>query len=96
MPNKKQGSLSAPRVHRAHWKDNTITQRQSKRREQLNQIAVAAGWQSWSVYETAVINSETRLTLAAPDGGTHSAKSGSSKRKKSTNKAAGSQPPQVS
>lgn len=57
------------RKHQAHWKDTTVAKRQGKRREQLNQIAVAAGWQSWSAYETAVINGETRLTQRPPDKG---------------------------
>ena len=51
-----------PRRHNPKWKDNTRNQRQSKRREKLDQKAQAAGWQSWSAYETAVINGETRLT----------------------------------
>lgn len=67
MTKEKQGSRKAPRKHQPHWKDNTITQRQSKRREKLNQIAVSAGWQGWSAYETAVIKGETRLTPLAPD-----------------------------
>lgn len=68
MGENKQGSRKAPRKHQAHWKDNTITQRQSKRREKLNQIAVSAGWQSWSAYETAVLNG-TRLTPREADKG---------------------------
>jgi len=62
MKSKTQGSRKAPRKHQAHWKDNTVTKRQSKRREQLNQIAVLSGWQSWSAYETSMLNGETHLT----------------------------------
>jgi hypothetical protein len=70
-----------PRKHNPKWKDTTVTKRQSKRREQLNQIAVSAGWQSWSVYETAIINGETRLTPLAPDSGYAPAKKAKSKKK---------------
>jgi hypothetical protein len=62
------------RTHQAHWKDSTITQRQSKRREQLNQKAMQAGYSSWSAYETSVINGETHLTPLAQDGGVRPAK----------------------
>jgi len=61
MEAKNKGSRKAPRKHQAHWKDNTFTKRQSKRREQLNRLAVLAGYSSWSAYETAVLNG-TRLT----------------------------------
>lgn len=36
--------------------DTTQRKRQARRREKLNQIAQAAGFASWSAYETAVIN----------------------------------------
>ena len=59
----------APRTHQKHWQDNTITQRQQSRREKLNQIARAAGFASWSAFETAALNGKTRLTPLALDGG---------------------------
>lgn len=68
MAVEKKGSRKAPRKHQAHWKDSTVTKRQSKRREQLNRLAVLAGYSSWSAYETAVLNG-TRLTPRAPDKG---------------------------
>lgn len=64
-----KGSRKAPRIHKPHWKDNTVKQRQSKRREQLNRLAVLAGYRSWSAYETAVLRDETHLTPLAQDGG---------------------------
>ena len=42
--------------------DTTQKRRQSRRREKLNEIAKAAGFASWSAYETAVINGMARLT----------------------------------
>jgi len=36
--------------------DTTQTRRATRRRKQLNEIAQAAGFESWSAYETAVIN----------------------------------------
>jgi len=42
--------------------DTTQKRRQSRRREKLNEIAKAAGFASWSAYETAVINGIARLT----------------------------------
>ena len=42
--------------------DTTQKRRQSRRREKLNEIAKAAGFASWSAYETAVINGVARLT----------------------------------
>jgi hypothetical protein len=62
MSENTKGSRKAPRKHQSHWKDTTVAKRQSKRREQLDLKAVAAGYLSWSAYETAVINGETRLT----------------------------------
>jgi len=49
--------------------DTTQKRRQSRRREKLNEIAKAAGFASWSAYETAVLNGETRLTKRAADKG---------------------------
>ncbi len=50
--------------------DTTQKRRQSRRREKLNEIAKAAGFASWSAYETAVINGVARLTQRALDGAT--------------------------
>jgi hypothetical protein len=61
---KDKGGLAPPRTHQKHWQDNTITQRQQSRREKLNQIAQAAGFASWSAFETAALNGKTRLTPA--------------------------------
>ncbi len=47
--------------------DTTQGKRQNKRRQKLNEIAKAAGFASWSAYETAVINGVARLTKRAPD-----------------------------
>ena len=48
--------------------DTTQKRRQSRRREKLDEIAKAAGFASWSAYETAVINGVARLTQRAADG----------------------------
>jgi hypothetical protein len=37
--------------------DTTQKRRQSRRRERLNEIARAAGFASWSAYETKCLNS---------------------------------------
>lgn len=36
--------------------DTTQTRRGARRRKTLNEIAQAAGFESWSAYETSVIN----------------------------------------
>ena len=57
MPtNKDKGGRKSPRIHQSQWKDNTITQRQQNRRDKLNAIAQAAGFASWSAFETACLN----------------------------------------
>jgi hypothetical protein len=71
---KEQGGRKPPRTHQKHWQDNTITQRQQSRREKLNQIARAAGFASWSAFETAALNGKTRLTPLALDSGDSPAK----------------------
>ena len=53
---KKGGEKSPPKG------DTTQKRRQSRRHEKLNEIAKAAGFASWSAYETAVINGVARLT----------------------------------
>lgn len=62
-----QGSRKAPRTHNKAWADTTRAERQQKRLEALNAAARAAGWASWSAYETAVINGETQPTSVAAD-----------------------------
>jgi hypothetical protein len=59
------GMNKTKRTHQPHWKDNTRTQRQQNRREKLNQIAQAAGFASWSAYETAVINGKVKVKNAS-------------------------------
>lgn len=49
------------RKHDPKWKDNTRAERQQKRRDKLNQIAQAAGYASWSAYETAVLNGSVKV-----------------------------------
>jgi len=41
--------------------DTTRNQRQARRRKSLDEIAQAAGYGSWSAYETAVINGESKI-----------------------------------
>ena len=74
---KKQGSRKAPRKHDPRWKDSTVTQRQQNRRAKLNEIAQAAGFESWSAFETACLNGTAQPTKRAADLLTGSAKSAS-------------------
>lgn len=64
MTTKTKGGQKAPRSHRAHWKDSTSAERQQKRLDAKNEIARAAGYKSWSSYETAVIN---KIIAIAPN-----------------------------
>lgn len=57
-----RGKPLQPRKHNPAWKDSTRTQRQSARRAKLNEIAKAAGYESWSKYETEVINGRVKIT----------------------------------
>jgi hypothetical protein len=41
--------------------DTTQTRRSSRRRKRLDELAQAAGYGSWSAYETAVINGESQI-----------------------------------
>lgn len=45
--------------------DTTGTNRQQRRRAQLNELAQAAGWEGWSAYETAVLNGLVKLPKPA-------------------------------
>lgn len=56
----------APRKHDPKWKDSTATERQTKRRAQLAEIAQRAGWESWSAYETAVLNGKVQIPKKPP------------------------------
>ena len=56
-----------PRRHNKAWKDSTRAERQQKRLAALNAAARAAGWASWSAYETAVINGLAQPTSFAAD-----------------------------
>lgn len=49
------------RIHNPAWKDNTGTERQKNRRAKLNEIAQAAGFESWGKFETAAINGLTQI-----------------------------------
>ena len=66
---KKQGSRKAPRKHDPKWKDNTRAERIAKRRQRLNEIAKENGFESWSAFETAVLNGVASLTKRPPDKG---------------------------
>lgn len=67
--NKKGAGKPAPRKHNPKWKDSTVTQRQQSRRAKLNAIAQAAGFVSWSAFETACLNGQAQPTKRAPDVG---------------------------
>lgn len=70
MSEKKQGGRKPPRTHQPHWKDSTVTQRQQGRRAKLNAIAQAAGYSSWSAFETACLNGTAQPTQRAGDTAT--------------------------
>jgi hypothetical protein len=53
--------MKKQRKHNPSWKDNTRTERQTNRRAKLNQIAKSAGYESWSKYETEVINERVKI-----------------------------------
>lgn len=63
MKNEKKGAgKPAPKG------DTTQKRRQARRRERLNELAHAAGFPSWSAYETAVLNGDARIeTTATPE-----------------------------
>lgn len=59
MKNEKKGAgFPAPKG------DTTQQRRQARRRERLNELAQAAGFPSWSAYETAVLNGDVRIETA--------------------------------
>ena len=70
MKNETEGGAKAPRKHDPRWKDTTRAERQQKRLAALNAAARAAGWASWSAYETAVVNGAAQPTPFAPDAAT--------------------------
>lgn len=70
VKNKTEGGAKAPRKHKKEWADNTRNERQNTRQEKLNAAARAAGWASWSAYETAVVNGAAQPTPFAPDTAT--------------------------
>lgn len=45
--------------------DTTQKQRIARRRAKLNKISQAAGYVSWSAYETAVINRRAKIPASA-------------------------------
>lgn len=55
----------SPRKHNPAWKDANKPQRNREslktRRATLDQIARDNGWQSWHVYETAVLKGDVKI-----------------------------------
>jgi hypothetical protein len=49
--------------------DTTQKTRQQRRRKALNELAQKAGFESWSAFETSVLNGKTCLTQREPDRG---------------------------
>ena len=47
--------------------DTTTKRRQARRRENLNKIARAKGFSSWSAYETAVLNERVKIAALADE-----------------------------
>ena len=50
-----------PRKHNPAWKDATSTERSRKRREALDAIAQAVGYETWRKLETAILNGLARV-----------------------------------
>ena len=50
-----------PRKHNPAWADNTSTERSRKRREALDAIAQAVGYETWRKLETAILNGLARV-----------------------------------
>ena len=50
------------RTHQPHWQDATRAERQRRRQAALNDLARAAGFDSWRKLETAAINGDITLT----------------------------------
>lgn len=48
--------MTAPRRHDPRWRDGTRNERQRRRQAALDEAAQAAGFETWSRLETAVIN----------------------------------------
>ena len=59
------------RRHNNGWNDSTVTERQRERRARLNRFAKSAGFDSWSAYETAVINKSNPLVVVNAEGIKH-------------------------
>ena len=59
--------MKTKRKHDPKWKDNTRAERIQKRRQRLNEIAKENGFESWSAFETAVLNGVASLTQRAAD-----------------------------
>ena len=59
------------RRHNNGWNDFTVTERQRERRARLNRFAKSAGFDSWSAYETAVINKSNPLVVVNTEGIKH-------------------------
>jgi hypothetical protein len=53
-----------PRKHNPAWADNTRAERQARRRAALDEIARAAGYETWRKLETAVMNGRVRVVPA--------------------------------
>lgn len=53
-------------IKRVKASQSKSTQRQQRRRASLNEIAQAAGFASWAIYETAVLNGRAKLRPAKP------------------------------
>ena len=51
-----KGSRKAPRIHQAHWKDNTITARSDKRKAEMQAAAALNGFETWSGMMTYIKN----------------------------------------
>ena len=59
------------RRHNNDWNNSTVTERQRERRARLNGFAKSAGFDSWSAYETAVINESNPLVVVNAKGIKH-------------------------
>lgn len=55
-----------PRKHNPAWADNTRAERTKRRREALDAIAQAIGYDTWRKLETAVLNGAAVVTMVQP------------------------------
>lgn len=59
--------MTEPRKRNPAWRDNTRAARQRKRQAALDAAAQAAGFETWSRLETAVVNGATVIVTTVTE-----------------------------